>query len=261
MLLALIALAILAAILLAASIRIVPEYQRAVVFRLGRLVGVKGPGPFLIIPFVDRVQIVDLRVKTIDVPQQEIITRDNVTVEVDAVIYYRVVDPVKAVLNVANYNYAVMLYAQTSLRDVIGQVDLDKLLTHREEINKRLQEILDEVTEPWGIKVTAVKIKQVKLPESLLRALALQAEAERLRRARVIEAEGERQAAEILEKAARVYEEHPVALRLRELEAIIHAAREKSLIIVVPTQALNIAGPIAVALGVGQREGGGEEKA
>lgn len=259
MILALIALLILALILLAASIRIVPEYQRAVVFRLGRFVGVKGPGPFLIIPFIDRVQIVDLRVRTIDVPQQEIITRDNVTVEVDAVVYYRVVDPVKAVLTVANYSYAVMLYAQTSLRDVIGQADLDHLLAHREEINKRLQEILDEVTEPWGIKVTAVKIKQVKLPESLLRAMALQAEAERLRRARVIEAEGEKQAAEILEKAARVYEKHPVALRLRELEAVIHAAREKSLIIIVPTEALNVAGPLAAALGVSSARGDNAE--
>ncbi len=257
LLLPLIVVAVLAALFLAASVRVVPEYQRAVVFRLGRLAGVKGPGLFFIIPLIDRVRVVDLRIRTVDVPSQEVITRDNVSVEVDAVVYYRVFDPVKAVLTVADYNYAVMLYAQTTLRDILGQVELDELLTKREELNKKLQEILDEVTDPWGIKVTAVKIKQVRLPESLLRAMALQAEAERLRRARVIEAEGERQAAEILARAARMYEEHPVALRLRELEAVIHAAREKSLIIVVPVEALSLTGGLVAGLAASRASSGG----
>ncbi len=248
--------------LLAASIRVIPEYERAVVFRLGRLVGVKGPGIIFVIPFVDSVRIVDLRVRTVDVPAQEIITKDNVTVEVDAVVYYRVFDPVKAVLNVANYHYAVMLYAQTTLRDIIGQVELDDLLTKREEINKRLQKILDEVTDPWGIKVTAVTLKQVKLPESLLRAMALQAEAERLRRARVIEAEGERQAAKIMAEAARVYEEHPIALRLRELQTVIQVARERNMVLIMPLEALGIAPSIAAAMGVAgaRRVEGGEQR-
>ncbi len=260
--LALLVAAIIAVVILAMSIRVIPEYERAVVFRLGRLVGVKGPGLILIIPFIDTVRIVDLRTRVADVPAQEIITRDNVTVEVDAVVYYRVFDPIKAVLNVANYHYAVMMYAQTTLRDIIGQVELDDLLTKREEINKRLQKILDEVTDPWGIKVTAVTIKQVKLPESLLRAMALQAEAERLRRARVIEAEGERQAAKIMAEAARVYEEHPIALRLRELQTVIQVAREKNMLLVVPLEALGTSHSIAVAAALaGKKSVKGEKSA
>ncbi|AEM39582.1 band 7 protein [Pyrolobus fumarii 1A] len=242
--------AMLAGLFLAMSIRIVKEYERAVVFRLGRLVGVKGPGLFFIIPFIDTIRVVDLRIHVVDVPSQEIITKDNVTVEVDAVVYYRVFDPIKAVTAVSNYHYAVMMYAQTTLRDIIGQVELDELLTKREEINKRLQRILDEVTDPWGIKVTAVTLKQVKLPESLLRAMALQAEAERLRRARVIEAEGERQAAQIMAEAARIYEDHPIALRLRELQTLIQIAREKNMIVVVPFGALSTAIDIGVVSGI-----------
>ncbi len=222
-------------IFLAMSIKIVREYERAVIFRLGRLLGAKGPGVFFVIPFVDNFIKVDLRLTTVDVPEQQIITRDNVTVGVDAVVYYRVFDPVLAVTKVENYNYAVMMMAQTTLRDIVGQVELDELLTKREEINKRLQAILDEVTDPWGIKVTAVTLKQVRLPESMLRAMAKQAEAERWRRAKIIEAEGEKQASAILAEAARQYEEHPAALRLRELQTLIEIAKEKNMIIIAPS--------------------------
>ena len=173
-------------IFLAMSIKIVREYERAVIFRLGRLLGAKGPGLFFVIPFVDNFIKVDLRITTVDVPEQQIITKDNVTVGVDAVVYYRVFDPILAVTKVENYHYAVMMMAQTTLRDIIGQVELDDLLSRREEINKKLQAILDEVTDPWGIKVTAVTLKQVRLPESMLRAMAKQAEAERWRRAKII---------------------------------------------------------------------------
>ncbi len=222
-------------IFLAMSIKIVREYERAVIFRLGRLLGAKGPGIFFVIPFVDNFIKVDLRLTTVDVPEQQIITKDNVTVGVDAVVYYRVFDPVLAVTKVENYNYAVMMMAQTTLRDIVGQVELDELLTKREEINKRLQAILDEVTDPWGIKVTAVTLKQVRLPESMLRAMAKQAEAERWRRAKIIEAEGEKQASAILAQAARQYEEHPAALRLRELQTLIEIAKEKNMIIIAPS--------------------------
>ncbi len=221
--------------LLAMSIRVVREYERAVVFRLGRLLGIKGPGLFFLIPFIDSMVKVDLRIVTVDVPEQKIITKDNVTVGVDAVIYYKVFDPEKAITKIENYHYAVMMLGQTTLRDVVGQVELDDLLTKREEINKRLQEILDQLTDPWGIKVTAVTLKEVKLPEGMLRAMAKQAEAERWRRARIIEAEGERQAAAIMAEAAMIYEKHPVAVRLRELQTLIEIAREKNMVIVTPT--------------------------
>ena len=221
-------------IILASAIKIVKEYERAVVFRLGRIVGAKGPGLFFIIPGIDKMIRVDLRITVVDVPQQEIITRDNVTVGVDAVVYYKVIDPVLAVMKIENYHYAVMMLAQTTLRDIIGQVDLDDLLTNREKINIKLQQILDELTDPWGIKVTQVTIKQVKLPESMLRAMAKQAEAERWRRAKIIEAEGEKQAASIMAEAAGFYEAHPVALRLRELQTLIEIAKEKNMIIIAP---------------------------
>ncbi len=231
----LIILLIILIIFLSMSIKIVREYERAVIFRLGRLMGAKGPGLFFIIPFIDNFIKIDLRITTADVPEQQVITKDNVTVGVDAVVYYRVFDPIKAVTAVENYHYAVMMMAQTTLRDIIGQVELDDLLTKREEINKRLQIILDEVTDPWGIKVTAVTLKQVRLPESMLRAMAKQAEAERWRRSRIIEAEGERQAAKIMAEAARFYEEHPVAIKLRELQTLIEVAREKNLIVIAPS--------------------------
>ncbi len=219
---------------LAMSIRVVKEYERAVIFRFGRLLGAKGPGIFFVIPGVDSLVKVDLRIVTADVPKQEIITKDNVTVGIDAVVYYKVIDPEKAVTVISNYNYAVIMLAQTTLRDIVGQVELDDLLTKREEINKRLQEILDTLTDPWGIKVTAVTIKEVKLPESMLRAMAKQAEAERWRRARIIEAEGERQAAKIMAEAAGFYEKHPTALKLRELQTLVEVAKEKNLIVVTP---------------------------
>lgn len=221
-------------ILLAMSVKVVREYERAVIFRLGRLMGAKGPGLFLIIPFVDRLLKVDLRIVAVDVPEQKSVTRDNVTVGVDAVVYYKVIDPVKAIVTVENYSYAVLMLAQTTLRDIIGQVELDDLLSKRDELNKRIQTILDELTDPWGIKVTAVTLKEVKLPETMLRALAKQAEAERFRRARIIEAEGERQSASIMSEAATFYEGHPMAMRLRELQTLIEIAREKNLIIVTP---------------------------
>ena len=223
---------IILVVLLSMMIKIVREYERAVVFRLGRLVGAKGPGLFIIIPFIDTFVRVDLRIVAVDVPEQRIITKDNVTVGVDAVVYYKVIDPVKAIVSVENYHFAVMMLSQTTLRDIIGQVELDDLLTKREEINKTLQKIIDELTDPWGIKVTAVTLKEVKLPETMLRAMAKQAEAERFRRARIIEAEGERQAASIMAEAADFYEKHPMAMRLRELQTLIEIAREKNLIVV-----------------------------
>jgi len=227
-------------ILLSMSIKVVKEYERAVIFRLGRLLGAKGPGLFFIIPFVDNFVRVDLRIVTADVPEQRIITKDNVTVGVDAVVYYKVFDPVKAVTRIENYHYGVVLLAQTTLRDVIGQIELDDLLTKREEINKRLQEILDRLTDPWGIKVTAVTLKEVRLPETMLRAMAKQAEAERWRRARIIEAEGERQAAKIMAEAAEFYEKHPAALRLRELQTLVEVAKEKNLILVTEQGTLSL---------------------
>ena len=226
---------IIVAVILSMSIKVVKEYERAVIFRLGRLLGAKGPGLFFIIPFIDSFVKVDLRIVTADVPEQRIITKDNVTVGVDAVVYYKVFDPVKAVTRIENYHYGVIMLAQTTLRDVIGQVELDDLLTKRDEINKKLQEILDTLTDPWGIKVTAVTLKEVKLPEGMLRAMAKQAEAERWRRARIIEAEGEKQAAELMAKAAEFYEAHPAALRLRELQTLVEIAREKNLIVVTST--------------------------
>jgi len=221
--------------ILSASIKIIREYERAVHFRLGRLTGPRGPGLFFIIPFIDSIVKVDLRIMTTDVPRQEIITRDNVSVKVDAVIYYRVENPVKAVVKISNYHYAIALLGQTVLRDVIGQVELDDLLTRREEINKRIQAIMDETTLPWGVKVVSVTIKSVELPENMMRAMAKQAEAERWRRARIIEAEGERQAAKILAEAAKMFEAHPAAMRLRELQTLVEVAREKALVIVTET--------------------------
>jgi regulator of protease activity HflC (stomatin/prohibitin superfamily) len=235
--------------LLAASIKIVKEYERAVIFRLGRLLGAKGPGLFFIIPFVDSFIKIDLRVVTVDVPKQDIITKDNVSVSVDAVVYYRVVDPVSAVVKVANYNYAITMLGQTVLRDVIGQAELDDLLQRREDINKKIQSMLDEVTMPWGIKVVSVTIKSVELPENMTRAMAKQAEAERWRRARIIEAEGERQAARILAEAAKMYEEHPAALRLRELQTLIEVAKEKNMIVFYP-MGLGAEHATAAALGL-----------
>ena len=217
------------------AVKIVREYERVVIFRLGRFSGVKGPGIFFIIPIIDRVILLDLRVFTIDVAKQVVITKDNVSVEVDAVIYYRVTEPERAVIQVENYRLATSLLAQTTLRDVLGQIELDDLLSKRDELNKKLQEILDRHTDPWGIKVTAVTLRDVSLPESMRRAIAKQAESEREKRSRIILADGEFQASKTMTDAARLYEEVPAALKLRELQTLVDIAREKTLIVVTPS--------------------------
>src|SRR5665648_477098 len=216
----------LAILLISASIRIVPEYQRGVIFRLGRLIGAKGPGLFLLIPIVDRMVKIDLRTITMDVPPQEAITKDNVPVKVNAVVYFRAIDPNRAVVEVENYIVATSQIAQTTLRSVLGQSDLDHLLTEREKINTRLQEIIDEQTDPWGVKVSIVEIKDVEVPASMQRAMARQAEAERERRAKVIAAEGEFQASEKLAQAAVVLARTPTAIQLRYLQTLIEVASE-----------------------------------
>jgi regulator of protease activity HflC (stomatin/prohibitin superfamily) len=219
-------------LILASAIKIMAEYQRIVVFRLGRLIGIKGPGLVFIIPIIDSYIKLDLRTRVIDVPKQRVITEDNVTVDVDAVVYFRITDPEKAVVEVQRYDVATSLLAQTTLRDVLGQQDLDELLSQREELNKSLQTIIDQGTDPWGIKVSAVTIRDVALPEEMLRAIAKQAEAEREKRSRIIIAEGEFQASQKMLDAAKLYEQAPIALRLRELQTLQEIAREKNLIIV-----------------------------
>ncbi|MEM1688227.1 MAG: slipin family protein [Nanopusillaceae archaeon] len=216
------------------SLRVANEYERAVILRLGRFIDVRGPGLFFIIPIIEKSIKVDTRVRTIDVPKQRVITKDNVSIEVDAVVYFRVQDPVKAVLAVENYYYATGLLAQTILRDVLGQEELDNILSKREELNEKLRSILDKATDEWGIKVTSVTIKDIILPETLLRALAKQAEAEREKKARIIVAEGELIASKNLIEAAKLIEKHPIALRLRELQTLVEIAKEKNLVIVTP---------------------------
>lgn len=218
--------AILAAALLPSAVRILREYERAVVFRLGKLLRAKGPGIVLLIPIVDRMVRMDLRVVTIDVPKQEIMTRDNVPVTVDAVVYFRVVDPVAAVIKVENYLKATSLIAQTTLRSVLGQAELDDLLSRRDKINQTLQEIVDRHTDPWGIKVTAVEVRDVVLPEDMKRTMAKQAESERERRAKVINAEGEFQAAEKLVQAAAMMGAQPIAVQLRFLQTMREISSE-----------------------------------
>lgn len=218
--------------ILSQSIKMVKEYERVVIFRLGRLSGVKGPGLFFIIPVIDTVVKIDLRIVTIDVPKQAVITRDNVTVEVDAVVYYKVTEPGAAVTEVENYRFATSMLSQTTLRDVLGQIELDDVLSQRETINKDIQELLDVSTDPWGIKVTGVTLRDVSLPETMLRAIAKQAEAEREKRARIILADGEFKAAEKMTAAAKLYGEVPVAIKLRELQTYAEIAREKNMIII-----------------------------
>ncbi len=225
--------------ILASAIKIMREYERIVIFRLGRLFGIKGPGIKVIIPIIDKSVRIDLRTRVVDVPKQKIITRDNVSVDVDAVVYYRVHDPEKAVVQVERYGLATNLLAQTNLRDILGQVELDDLLSKRDELNRRLQKALDEGTDPWGIKVSGVTIRDVSLPEDMVRAIAKQAEAERERRSRVIMAEGEFEASKRMSEAAELYEKTPVALRLRELQTLADIAREKNLI-VVPGSAMGV---------------------
>jgi regulator of protease activity HflC (stomatin/prohibitin superfamily) len=221
-------------IILASALKVFPEYQRGVIFRLGRLMKPKGPGIFLIIPIVDKVVRVDLRTITMDVPAQEVITKDNVPVKVNAVVYFRVIDPSRSVVEVQNYIAATSQIAQTTLRSVLGQSDLDHLLTERDKLNTRLQEIIDEQTDPWGIKVSIVEIKDVEIPTSMQRAMARQAEAERERRAKVIAAEGEFQASEKLSQAAEVLSRTPAALQLRYLQTLTEIAVEKNSTTVFP---------------------------
>lgn len=221
-------------VVLAAAIKIVQEYERGVIFRLGRVVGAKGPGLFFIIPIIDRMIKVDLRTVTLDVPSQEAITGDNVTVKVNAVVYFHVLDPVKAVIQVEDYRRATWQIAQTSLRNVIGQSDMDHILQDRERINETLQHIIDEATEPWGIKVSIVEIKDVELNQSMVRAMARQAEAERERRAKVIHAEGELQASEQLAQAARRMNEEPGAMTLRYLQTLVEIGVEQNTTTVFP---------------------------
>jgi regulator of protease activity HflC (stomatin/prohibitin superfamily) len=215
-------------ILAASAIKILREYERGVIFRLGRLIGAKGPGIFFIIPGVDKLLRISLRTVTMDIPPQDVITRDNVSIKVNAVVYFRVIDPNKAVVEVENYLYATQQLAQTTLRSVVGQVELDELLAQREKINIQLQDILDKHTEPWGIKVSLVETKQVDLPEEMRRAIARQAEAERERRAKIIHAEGEAQAAEKLAQAANVISVNPAAIQLRFLQTLTEVATEKN---------------------------------
>jgi regulator of protease activity HflC (stomatin/prohibitin superfamily) len=216
------------------AVKIVQEYERGVIFRLGRLQGAKGPGLFIILPIVDRMVKMDLRVLTLDVPSQEIITRDNVTVKVDAVIYFRVINPEDAVVKVENYFRATALIAQTTLRSTIGQSELDTLLAHRDEINQRLQIAIDEATEPWGIKVAMVEVRDVLLAPEMVRSMAAQAEAERVRRAKIIHAEGELQASEKLAEAGRVIAASPGTLQLRYLQTLTEIASERNSTVLFP---------------------------
>jgi len=216
------------------AIRIVREYERGVIFRLGRLVGAKGPGLFLIIPIVDKMVKITLRLVTLDVPPQEVITKDNVTATVNAVLFFRVVDPSAAVVNVQNYIEATRQIAMTTLRSILGGVELDQLLSERENINLKLQGIIDEQTDPWGIKVKTVEIKDVKIPADMQRAIARQAEAERERRAKIINAEGELQAASKLSEAAGIIAENPAALQLRYLQSLVDISAENASTIVFP---------------------------
>jgi regulator of protease activity HflC (stomatin/prohibitin superfamily) len=222
----LIPIAVLLAVALPQAFRILREYERGVIFRLGKLVGAKGPGLIFLIPLVDRMVKMDLRVVTIDVSKQEVMTRDNVPVTVDAVVYFRVVDPIAAVVKVENFWRATSLIAQTTLRSVLGQAELDELLAHRDKINQTLQAIIDRQTDPWGVKVTAVEVKDVSLPETMKRAMAKQAEAERERRAKIVNAEGEYQAAEKMVQAAAAMSREPIALQLRFLQTMREISSE-----------------------------------
>jgi len=216
------------------ALRVLNEYERAVVFRLGRRIGPKGPGLIFLIPVIDRLVKVSLRVITMDVPPQDIITKDNVSVKVNAVIFFRVMDPMKAIINIENFLYATSQASQTTLRSILGEAELDDLLSRREEINSRLQEIIDGRTDPWGIKVVSVELKHVDLPAEMQRAMAKQAEAERERRAKVIHAEGELQAAEKLSAAANKMEQNPMSLQLRFLQTLTEVASENNSTLIFP---------------------------
>jgi regulator of protease activity HflC (stomatin/prohibitin superfamily) len=219
-------------VLIVMAVKITRQYERAVVFRFGKLLGEKGPGLFLIIPFVDRIVRVDLRVRELDVPKQTVISSDNVSLDVDAVIYFKVTDSCKAIVEVEDYEAATALLAQTTLRDVLGQNELDSILSERDRLNKKVQELLDVATDPWGMQVVVVTMRDVALPENMLRAIARQAEAEREKRSRIILAEAEYQASERMSEAAAFYEKTPVALKLREFQTLTEIAKEKNLIVI-----------------------------
>ena len=242
-----------------AAIKIVQEYERGVIFRLGRLIGAKGPGLFFIIPFIDRMVKVDLRVVTLDVPAQEVITRDNVTLRVNAVLYFRVFNPDKAVVSVTDFVRATHQIAQTTLRSVLGQSGLDELLSQREAINMRLQQIIDEQTEPWGIKVGIVEVKDVELPQSMQRAMARQAEAEREKRAKIIHASGEFEASKTLTEAARIIGSEPATIQLRYLQTLTEIASERNSTIIfpVPIELLSMIPHLAGARHTDGHDGGG----
>lgn len=226
--------ALIVVAILVAAIKIVREYERGVLFRLGRYVGFRGPGIFVIIPLVDKMVKVDLRTVTLDVPSQEIITRDNVTTKVNAVVYFRVIEPGNAIINVEDYYIATSMISQTALRSIIGGAELDELLSEREKLNERLQKVIDRQTDPWGVKVSAVEIKDVEIPQAMQRAMAAQAEAERERRAKVISAKGEFQAAKKLSQAAKIMADYPGAMQLRFLHTVAEATSEKASTFVIP---------------------------
>ena len=242
------------------AVKIVPEYQRGVIFRLGRLVGARGPGLFLIIPIVERMVIVDLRIVTMDVPRQDVITRDNVSVKVDAVVYFRVTDPNDAVVKVMDYVRATSLVAQTTLRSVLGQSELDELLIKRDQVNQQLQQIIDEATEPWGVKVTIVEVRDIGLPPEMIRAMAKQAEAERERRAKIIHAEGEFQAAEKLAEAGKIMAATPATLQLRYLQTLTEISTERQSTIIFPVPIDIISQFTQGTRGDGGGQGGGRSQ-
>ena len=234
MLYSLLPIVIIVVLFLAASLRVLNEYERGVIFRLGRIIDAKGPGLIILIPIIDRMTKVSLRIVTLDVPNQDVITKDNVSIKVNAVVYFRVLDPVKAIVEVEDYMFATSQLAQTTLRSVCGGVELDEILSHRDKVNNQIQEILDLHTDPWGIKVSTVELKYIDLPQEMQRAMAKQAEAERERRAKVINAEGEFQAAARLSEAAGIISEHPEALQLRYLQTMREMASESQAATVLP---------------------------
>ena len=252
----LIVIVVLLALFLRAAVKIVPEYERGVILRLGRVIGAKGPGLFFLIPVIDQMIKVDMRVVTLDVPTQEAITKDNVTVRVNAVSYFRVLDPVAAVINIENYINATQQIAQTTLRSVLGQSELDELLSERDQINRQLQQIIDEQTEPWGIKVSVVEVKDVELPQSMQRAMARQAEAEREKRAKIIHASGEMEASQQLAQAAQTMATADGALQLRFLQTLNEISAENNSTIIFPLPIELLAGMMggANANGAGPRQ-------
>ncbi len=243
-------------ILLASSIRILREYERGVIFRLGRLIAQKGPGLILLIPIIDRMVRVDLRTVTLTVPPQEVITKDNVTVRVNAVAYFRVVDPNRAITEVENFLVATSQISQTTLRSVLGKAELDALLSERERLNIELQQIIDEQTEPWGVKVSTVEVKDVELPQEMQRAIARQAEAERERRAKIISADGEFQAAEKLSQAAEIFSRHPATLQLRYLQTLLDIGVNQNSTIIFPLPLDMVKPFLGLQESDGQRESG-----